>query len=248
MIPTNDRQSVTVFFPAFNDAGSIQSLVETTLSVLPSLTDDYEVLVINDGSTDATGSIIDGLAARHAAVRAIHHEQNTGYGGALRSGFRHATKEIVFYTDGDAQYDVRELSKLYPMMVPGVDVVNGYKIRRADSAVRKLIGWCYKRVARALFRLPIRDVDCDFRLIRRSAVETIELSSSSGAICVELVHKLHAAGCVFVEVPVHHYERAHGRSQFFQIGRITRTAVDFYRLWVRRTLSGSRQGKEARQM
>src|ERR1044071_6941421 len=117
---TERPQSITVFFPAYNDARSIGPLVETALAVLPALTEDYEVLVINDGSTDETRSVIDDLSARCPAVRAIHHQHNTGYGGALCSGFRNAPKDLVFYTDGDGQYDVRELAKLYPRMTADV--------------------------------------------------------------------------------------------------------------------------------
>ena len=235
------RPSITVFFPAYNDAGSIRSLVEAALTVLPTLTDEYEVLVINDGSMDATASIIDELSRRHPAVKAIHHHRNLGYGAALRTGLRHASKDLIFYTDGDGQYDVRELATLHHRMTARVDVVNGYKIKRSDNRARRLIGWAYKWMARLLFRLPIRDVDCDFRLMRRSAVQQIELTSSSGAICVELVHKLRGAGSRFAEVPVHHYPRAHGHSQFFTLNRVARTGVDFYRLWARsRQLARSR--------
>ena len=236
--------SITVFFPAYNDAGSIQSLVEYALAVLPTITDDYEVIVINDGSTDSTAAILDALASRHATVKAVHHERNTGYGGALRTGFKSATKDLVFYTDGDGQYDVRELSKLYAAMTPAVHVVNGYKMRRADSTVRKLIGCGYQHIARIFFRLPIRDVDCDFRLIRRSAIQRIELSSTTGAICVELVRRLHAAGCIFSEVPVHHYHREHGRSQFFTFGRVARTGLDLWRLWLRLIVLRAGRGKK----
>jgi glycosyltransferase involved in cell wall biosynthesis len=236
--------SISVFFPAYNDAGSIESLVANALDVLRTITDDYEVLVIDDGSMDATPAVIDALAIKHAAVTAIHHERNMGYGGALRTGFRRATKDLVFYTDGDGQYDVRELAKLYASMTAAVHVVNGYKIRRADSVVRKLVGWTYQHIARLLFRLPIRDVDCDFRLIRRSALERIELSSTTGAICVELVRRLHAAGCVFAEVAVHHYDRRHGQSQFFTLGRVTRTALDLGRLWLRLIVLRGGPGKK----
>jgi glycosyltransferase involved in cell wall biosynthesis len=228
-----DRTSLSLFFPAFNDAQAIGALVGDALEVLPSLTDDYEIIVVNDGSTDETAAVLDRLARTHACVRVVHHARNLGYGAALRSGFAHARKELVFYTDGDGQYDVRELAQLYPLLVAGVDVVNGFKIKRADSGRRKVIGGLYNRVARLLFRLPVRDVDCDFRLLRRKAVAGLTLTSTSGAICVELVRKLHAAGCRFAEVPVHHYPRAHGRSQFFTPRRVARTARDFGALWFR---------------
>jgi hypothetical protein len=114
-----------------------------------------------------------------------------------------------------------------------VDVVNGYKIERADLWRRKALGAAYNRLAHLLFDLPIRDVDCDFRLIRRHAVERLDLVSSSGSICVEMIHKLHRAGCTFVETPVNHYPRAHGRSQFFTLRRVGRTALDLFGLWVK---------------
>ena len=223
-------ESISVFFPAYNDEATIAGLVNGALSVLPSLTEDFEVIVVNDGSTDGTAAVLDELARADARVRAVHHETNRGYGGALRTGFASATKELVFYTDGDGQYDVRELALLRPLMKEGVDIVNGYKLKRADSWQRKALGAAYNRLAHLLFSIPIRDVDCDFRLIRRRVVERVELVSSSGSICVELVHKLHKAGCVFAEAPVHHYPRAHGRSQFFTLRRVGRTALDLLSL------------------
>ena len=225
--------SISVFFPAFNDAGTIASLVMDALAVLPALTDDYEVLVVNDGSTDATPAVLEELRHAQPRVKIIHHERNMGYGAALRSGFSHASKDLIFYTDGDGQYDVHEMVALRPLMTDGVDVVNGFKIKRADGRRRKVLGGIYNRLARLLFRLPISDVDCDFRLLRRSRVQQIEIGSSSGAVCVELVRKLHATGCVFAEAPVHHYPRVHGRSQFFTLRRVARTAQDFYLLWLR---------------
>ncbi|HLL77726.1 MAG TPA: glycosyltransferase family 2 protein [Pyrinomonadaceae bacterium] len=231
-------ESISVFFPAYNDEATIGSLVGDALAVLPSLAEDFEVIVVNDGSTDRTGAVLDALARADPRVRVVHHESNRGYGGALRTGFASAAKELVFYTDGDGQYDVREIALLRPLLTEGVDVVNGYKIKRADDWRRKAIGATYNRLVRLLFSIPIRDVDCDFRLIRRRAVERIELVSSSGSICVELVHKLHRAGCVFAEVPVHHYPRAHGRSQFFTLRRVGRTALDLVSLRLRAAAPG----------
>jgi glycosyltransferase involved in cell wall biosynthesis len=223
-------ESLSVFFPAYNDEATIAGLVGDALSVLPTLADDFEVIVVDDGSTDGTAAVLDELARADGRVRVVHHESNRGYGGALRTGFACATKELVFYTDGDGQYDVRELALLRPLLTEGVDIVNGYKIKRADSWQRKALGAAYNRLAHLLFSIPIRDVDCDFRLIRRRVVERVELVSSSGSICVELVHKLHKAGRVFAETPVHHYPRAHGRSQFFTLRRVGRTALDLLSL------------------
>jgi glycosyltransferase involved in cell wall biosynthesis len=237
-------QGISVFFPAYNDEASIASLVGDALAVLPSLADDFEVIVVDDGSTDNTAVVLDELARFDSRVRVVHHESNRGYGGALRTGFASATKELVFYTDGDGQYDVRELVLLRPLLTEGVDIVNGYKIKRADGWRRKALGAAYNRLAHLLFSIPIRDVDCDFRLIRRRSVEAIELVSSSGSICVELVHKLHRAGCVFSETPVHHYPREHGHSQFFTLRRVGRTALDLLSLWLKVAAPGSRRRGE----
>lgn len=225
-------EGISVFFPAYNDAGTIAGLVADALTVLPSLTDDYEVIVVNDGSADETPAVLDELARVEPRLRVIHHEKNRGYGGALRTGFGAASKDLIFYTDGDGQYDVRELMLLRPLLSGKVDIVNGYKIKRGDNLNRKVLGAIYNRLARFLFRLPIRDVDCDFRLMRRHVVQQLNLVSSSGVICVELTRKLRRAGCVFAESPVHHYPRRHGRSQFFTLSRVARTARDFFALWV----------------
>lgn len=226
-------EGISVFFPAYNDEGSIGSLVEDALAVLPALADDYEVIVVNDGSADRTAEVLEEIARREPRLRVVHHGVNRGYGAALRTGFASATKELVFYTDGDGQYDVKELANLRPLLTPGVDIVNGYKIQRADRWRRKAIGAAYNRLAHLLFSIPIRDVDCDFRLMRRRAFEGIELVSSSGSICVEMVHKLHRAGRTFAEQPVRHYPRAHGRSQFFTLRRVGRTALELFGLWLK---------------
>ncbi len=229
----NSKNSLSVFFPAFNDQETIGSLVEDTLDVLPVLTDDFEILVINDGSRDNTKVLLDDLAQKHSCLKVIHHETNKGYGAALQSGFANAGKELIFYTDGDGQYDVKELVGLYSLMTDEVDVVNGYKIRRADRLYRIVTGELYNRAARLFFRIPIRDVDCDFRLLRRTTLRQFDLKSSSGVICVELVRKLSACGAVFVEQPVNHYPRLNGHSQFFTAGRVSRTIFDFFKLWIK---------------
>ncbi|PYS70686.1 MAG: glycosyltransferase family 2 protein, partial [Acidobacteria bacterium] len=151
---------ISVFFPAFNDENIIGLMVKEASDLLPTLSDTYEVIVINDGSMDSTGNVVAEIARVAPHVRLISHHLNQGYGAALRSGFRHATNDLVFYTDGDGQYDVRELSSLLPLMTADCDVVNGYKVKREDPVHRVILGSVYNRLARLLFRLPIRDVDC----------------------------------------------------------------------------------------
>ncbi len=224
---------VSVFFPAYNDAPSLPGLIAKAFSVLEANVEDFEVIVVNDGSHDNTGQVLSELAGQHGSrMRIITHEVNRGYGGALRSGFEAATKDFVFYTDGDGQYDVGELPKLLKRMRAGVSFVNGYKLERNDPWHRIWIGKTYNQFARLLFNVSLRDIDCDFRLIRRSLLEEIQLESTSGTICVELVRKLELCGMDVEEVGVHHYARLHGRSQFFRVKSLLSTLYQLLRLWV----------------
>lgn len=208
---------ISVFFPAYNDAPSLPSLIERTFKTLNALDIDYEVIVVNDGSADDTGQVLIALQRQWGRrLSVVTHEQNRGYGGALRSGFAAATGELVFYTDGDGQYDVRELPFLLERMGPSIGLVNGYKLGRQDPWHRIVIGHVYNWFARLLFGIRIRDIDCDFRLVRRDLVTDLDLQSTSGTICVELVRKIELSGCGVAEVGVHHYPRQHGRSQFFR--------------------------------
>jgi len=229
--PVPKPAGLSVFFPAYNDSGTIASMVIGAVKAAAAVTPDYEVIVVNDGSGDATAQIADELARTYPQVRVIHHPKNRGYGGALQTGFRAATKEFVFYTDGDAQYDPAELALLWARMTPDADLVNGYKISRADPLHRIIIGRLYHHFVSRLFGLKVRDVDCDFRLMRRSIFERITLEKTSGVICLEMMKKIHDAGFHIVEVPVHHYHRAFGKSQFFNFPRIAKTGVDVMRLW-----------------
>lgn len=223
---------MSVFFPAFNDAPSIGPLVDAAFEVLALRASDYEVIVVNDGSFDGTGEVLASLEQQFSPrMKVVTHAQNRGYGGALRSGFAAASKDLVFYTDGDGQYDVRELNKLLDLMTPGTGLVNGYKLERNDPQHRILIGNIYNAFARILFRIKIRDVDCDFRLVRRELLEKFHLTSTSGTICVELVRKLELSGCGVVETGVHHYPRLHGRSQFFRVRSLLKTLAQLIRLY-----------------
>src|SRR5688572_31447046 len=223
---------LSVFFPAYNDAGTIASLVISSVKIAATLTEDFEVIVIDDGSQDDTAKILDELARIYPdRVRIVHHLTNRGYGGALRTGFATASKELVFYTDGDGQYDPTEMTLLWEKMSADVDWVNGWKISRSDPLHRIIIGRIYHHVVKLLFGLKVRDVDCDFRLMRRRIFEVVRLEKDSGVICLEMMKKFQDAGFRVAEHPVHHYHRAHGHSQFFNFGRIFRTAIDVMALW-----------------
>lgn len=223
--------SISVFFPAYNDAPSLPGLLAKTFETLRENFEDYEVIVVNDGSADNTAAVLQELQRQYgSALRVVTHEKNRGYGGALRSGFAAARKDLVFYTDGDGQYDPREMMALYAKLRPDVGFVNGYKLERNDPQHRIWIGSTYNQFARALFGVRIRDIDCDFRLMRRDLLQSLHLTSTSGTICVELVRKLELSGWAFEEVGVHHYPRLHGRSQFFRVRSLLKTLYQLIKL------------------
>ena len=228
-----NRPSITAFFPAYNDAGTIASMVVLADRTLRNLTADYEIIVVNDGSRDHTAQVLSELESVYPRLRVVHHPVNRGYGGALRAGFENSSKEWIFYTDGDAQYDPCELTQLAPLMTDGIDIVNGYKISRSDPLHRIILGDTYRWVVRLAFGIKIRDVDCDFRLVRRESYNRVRLYSTSGTICVEMMKSFQDAGLRFAEAPVHHYHRAYGKSQFFNFRRLFKTFRDLSSLWWR---------------
>lgn len=222
---------LTIFFPAYNDGGTIPSMVLTAQIAARAITDNYEIIVVNDGSQDHTPLVLEELERQIPQLRVIHHPQNKGYGAALRTGFASASRDWIFYTDGDAQYNPLELHLLVEALRPGVDVVNGWKINRNDPFIRVLLGAVYNFGVKLLFGIHLKDVDCDFRLMRRSIFSTVELESNTGSICVEMIKKIQDAGFRFAEVPVSHYHRQYGHSQFFNWRRLLRTVRHLLALW-----------------
>jgi glycosyltransferase involved in cell wall biosynthesis len=223
---------ISAVFPALNDGGTIASIVLAARAALRDSTDDFEILVIDNGSRDYTGAVLAELSRVLPELRVITHEKPLGYGGAVRAGFTAATKDWIFYTDGDAQYNPLELRRLVAAAGDGVDVVNGYKTARQDPWYRRILGRLYHLTARALFGFRLRDVDCDFRLFRRSILQTVPLTSSTGTIGLEIVKRFQDAGFRFVEVPVGHSYRRYGISQFFNLRRLIRSARSLAALWV----------------
>lgn len=228
---TEAVESVSAFFPCYNDEATIGSVVESAAGTLDRLGVDGEIIVVNDGSNDRSERVLKQLTETEPRLRVVTHEHNRGYGGALLSGFGSATKQWVFYTDGDGQFDPNELEVLVARAADDIDVVQGYKLNRADNVARRIIGRVYHWFVSFAFRLHVRDTDCDFRLIRRSRLDAVHLEKTTGVICVELVRKLQDSGARFTEVGVHHYPRAHGRSQFFKLTSVIRTLWDLAKLW-----------------
>lgn len=226
------KLGVSIFFPCYNDSKSIKKLVEEAFSTIKNYTSKFEVIVVDDASTDASRKVLQRLSQKYQRLKLVFHQKNLGYGGALRSGFKKAKYGLIFYTDGDGQYDVKELSLLLQLMSKDCDFINGIKMSRYDPTYRIFIGNLYSFLTRWLFWVPIMDIDCDFRLIRKSLVQKLDLKSSSGAICVELVKKAQRAGATFRQVSVHHLERKFGVSQFFRLERILHTLVEILILWI----------------
>lgn len=225
------KYTISAFFPVYNDWGTIASMVISVNTVLERIATDYEILLIDDGSKERTKRILKELSHKINKVRVITHPKNKGYGGALKTGIYSSKFELIFYTDGDAQYNPEELELLINNFGSDIDIVNGYKISRSDPVYRKVIGRIYHYITKLLFRFKIRDIDCDFRLMRKRMFENLILENDSGVICVEMITKITRKGYKFEEVPVHHYYRISGKSQFFNFRRIFRVIMDLLKLW-----------------
>lgn len=202
--------SVSVFFPAHNEVENIGPLVEKTVQVLSQLTDDFEVLVINDGSVDGTREKADELAQRYPQVRAIHHEVNRGYGGAVKTGIASCAKDWIFFTDSDGQFDISEIALLIEQAGEH-DAVMGYRIDRRDPAHRKLFAFCWGTLIRFLFGFHCRDLDCAFKLFKRHYFDGVVLQAEGAVISVEIYSILQRHRARIHEVGVHHYPRTAGQ-------------------------------------
>ncbi len=215
--------SLSIFFPALNDAKIIPYLVNRANEIASTIANRFEIIVVNDGSTDDTADVLQTLQKYYGNLQIVTHNVNQGYGAALQDGFKAAKMDYIFYTDGDGQYDPFEIVKLFQRMEGDVDVVNGKKVARSDPWLRKAIGDAYNFILHLIYDLPIEDVDCDFRLCKRSATRKIKLISTSGAICLEMVYKLSKSGAKFAEVEVNHYPRPYGLSEYFKFKNIFST-------------------------
>lgn len=234
-------QSVSVFFPTYNEEENIERAVNQAAEVLGEFCGDFEIIIVDDGSRDGTSKLSDELARRDPRVKVVRHQENRGFGAALRSGIESATRDLIFYTDSDNQFDMREITRLLERLDEGWDMVVGYRIDRQDPAMRIFTAWVYNLLIRFLFGLRVRDVDCSFKVFRREIFEGMTIRARSGLADAEILIKAIKAGRRFCEVGVHHYPRTHGATSY-NIGRwqnfgfvrpsvVTEIVGEIRRLW-----------------
>jgi len=221
--------SISVFLPCYNEQDNIARVVEQALTVLEELNADFEVIIVDDGSTDGTGQIAEEIAGQKGGVKAVHHRTNLGYGAALQSGFKAATKELVFYTDGDGQFDINEMPPLLPLMEQ-YDIVSCYRLNRQDNLIRKVNGWCWTKLVCLLFGMKIRDIDCAFKLYKREIFDNIKLVSTGALIDAEILARAVRRGYRVTQRGIHHYPRTAGSQTGANLRVILRAFKELLRL------------------
>jgi glycosyltransferase involved in cell wall biosynthesis len=240
--------ALSYFFPAHDEAGNIEGLVDEALLELGRIAERFEIIAVDDGSTDGTGAIADRLAVTHPeVVRVVHHPANLGYGAAVRSGLAAARYPLICFTDGDRQFRVADLARLTARLEPaadgadgadGADVVAGYRIKRADPALRLAYARAYRAALRVFFGLRVRDPDCACKLFRREALEGVRVESGGAFLSAELLIKIEGRGGMIVEQGVPHYPRTAGRASGADPRVVARAVKDFWslrlRLWAGR--------------
>lgn len=221
--------SVSVFFPCYNEQDNVGRVVEQALAVLKKLNAEFEVLIVDDGSSDATGRIADEISRSDGRIKVLHHPTNLGYGAALQSGFKAATKELVFYTDGDGQFDINEMPPLLPLMAE-YDVVSCYRLNRRDPFIRRVNGWCWTKLVCLLFGMEIRDIDCAFKLYKREIFDNIKLTSTGALIDTEILARVIRKGYRITQRGVHHYPRTAGAQTGANLRVIYRAFKELFKL------------------
>jgi len=222
------KPSISCVLPAYNEAENLRPVTEDFHRVLSEVCDRFEIILVDDGSTDGTGALADALAGEHREVRVIHHRPNRGYGAALRSGFTSAQMPLVFYADSDGQFVAGEIRRLTEE-VGEADIVTGYRADRQDPWTRKFFSWGFKRFIGAVFGVRVCDCDCAFKLYRRKVFSEITIESDQFFVDAEVLAKANVLGYRIAEVPVTHLARAGGRSTV-RLGHILSTLREAWHL------------------
>lgn len=207
--PATSPLSISAFFPCYNEEENVERTTMAAVRTLERISNDFEVIIVNDGSRDQTGEIADRLASEDDRVRAVHNQPNLGYGGALQRGFREAVKDWVFYTDGDGQFDFDEIDKLLPLMAE-FDIVSAYRIDRQDPLIRKINALCWTTLVNFVFGMRIRDIDCAFKIFPRRLFDEIDMKSHSALIDTEVLARAKRLNYTVGQIGVHHFPRAAG--------------------------------------
>lgn len=223
------KYPLTIFFPCYNEEQNVERVTYDALAAASQVSDDYEIIIVNDGSKDRTAEIADRLAEKHPQVRAIHHETNKGYGAALQTGFKNARKELVFYTDGDGQFKVEEIKNLLPH-IEMYDIVSGYRIRRQDPLHRRINAFMWGAMVNMLFKLKISDVDSAFKLYKKEIFDNITLTAEGALIDTEILAKARSKGYTITEVGVNHYPRTAGSQTGAKLSVILKAFIELYKL------------------
>ena len=224
------NKSISVFVPVYNEEGNIDIVVPRLLSVVRSLSNDYEILFVNDGSTDASLKKIDEWKIKDNNIRVINHEYNLGYGAALRSGFNNAENDFIFYTDADLPIDLEDIRKVVPFM-ENYDLVVGYRINREDTFRRYLYSRVYNFLLRLFLKVRVRDANFSFKCVKNSALRKFQLTAKSAFIDGELLAEAVQNDCLIKEIPVIYIPRKHGVSNFNTIKSATDTFIELINYW-----------------
>ena len=231
---------ISVFLPSHNEEGNVERVVRSYLAELPRVADDFEVIVVEDGSRDRTGEIAERLAAEDTHVKVIRHHVNKGYGGAVISGIRAATKPYVLLCDGDGQFDPSDLERMIPF-VPGYDVVAGHRVHRADHLIRRINGKAWTVLVRVLLGITISDIDCGFKLFKSEKLEGMDLRAHGAMISTELMARLAGRNAKVKEVDVKHLPRLTGEQSGANLKVVARAFKELIALY--RELRAERQGR-----
>ncbi len=202
--------SLSVFFPAYNEEKNLQILIEEASSFIPTIAQKFELIIVNDGSTDNSLAIATKLQKKYPSLKIVNHEKNKGYGAALRSGIKAAQYEWTFFTDADLQFNIKQLQHFLPF-VSKHDIIIGFRKNRAEGLIRSFNARLFKLYIDILFRLHVKDIDCAFKLMKTSLVQSIPLESSGAFTTSELLYKLKKRGIKFKQIPVDHYKRKYGQ-------------------------------------
>ena len=223
------KSNISVFFPAYNEEENIPWLVSNACNFLDTVADKYEVIVVNDGSRDGTGEVAEKMAAENSHVRVIHHPVNRGYGAAVRSGLKGAIYDLIFFTDGDGQFDITELTE-FLNLIDKCDVVAGYRIKRKDPFYRLMNAWAYGTMINLMFGLNIRDIDCAFKLFKKSVIDEIDIEATGALASAELLIKIKRKGYKIIQKGVNHYPRKAGVQTGAQLWVIFRMFRELWKL------------------